>query len=263
MFRKLTSIVVLCLLVTGCMADHTSNVSSKSLTKLEKEQPAETFIPKTLHVVAIGDSLTKGVGDETNQGGYIGKLINQMDERKEIKDIVLNNYGIKGHKTSNLQKKLKENQVVNHLKKADLIFVTIGGNDLMNVVKKNIFSLDYGPFREGQKTYENNLKDIINTIRENNTEANIVLIGLYNPFKYMLPELSEIDTIISEWNTASQQIINHDGHSVFVSVEDIFTTTDEILLSDDQFHPNRKGYELIADRVLEELENEQVITAIP
>jgi lysophospholipase L1-like esterase len=66
----------------------------------------------------------------------------------------------------------------------------------------------------------------------------------------MLPELSEIDTIVEEWNQASNRMIMADGNAIFVPTEDLFATRSYgKLLYVDEFHPSETGYSLIADRV--------------
>lgn len=263
MLKKIVLTFISFVILTGCLQQQSSTLTTNSISLDTKGQPPSSFIPKTIKVVAIGDSLTEGIGDESNQGGYIGMLKEELEEENGIKEVELTNFGVKGHKTSNLQKKLKEQKVISSLKEADFVIMTIGGNDLMKVVRANLFSLDYEPFRLEQKNFEKNLKDIFTTIRKHNAKAEIVYIGLYNPFKHMLPELTEIDEIIFEWNMSTQQMLQKDKHSIYVSVEDIFISeSEEMLLSEDQFHPNSKGYSLIADRVLEKMKSESLFVDI-
>src|SRR5690625_298324 len=52
------------------------------------------FFNKELKIVAIGDSLTQGVGDITNQGGYVGILDQTINESNSI--VQFENYGKRG-----------------------------------------------------------------------------------------------------------------------------------------------------------------------
>ena len=239
-------------LLIGCSSEQSTKLASKTVSLVEKAEPSETFVPATIKLVGIGDSLTQGLGDESGRGGYFGMVKELLEQQDEIKEVLIDNYGVIGHKTSNLQNKLSEEDVIASLKEADIILMTIGGNDLMGVVRDHLFSLDFEPFREEQRHYENRMKDIFTKIRELNSSAHIVYIGLYNPFKYMLPELTEIDTIIDEWNRASQQIISKDGNAVFIKVDHLFSSVnDDTLLYKDKFHPNENGYSIIADQAFE------------
>ncbi|WP_299093146.1 SGNH/GDSL hydrolase family protein [uncultured Metabacillus sp.] len=257
MIRKLITLCLICLFLTSCVSEQSAKLESKPSSLTTKAQPAEEFIPKTIKVVGIGDSLTKGVGDESNSGGYVGMVTKKLEQQDDIKEVSIENYGVRGHKTSDLRRKLKDEKVIASIKDANIILMTIGGNDIMKVVRNNIFSLDFEPFRKEQKNYESRFKDIYTSLRKLNSSALIIYVGLYNPFKYMLPQLPEIDTIIKEWNTTTQEIMKNDDRAVFVSVEQIFSTeSDERLLYKDEFHPNEIGYSLIADRVYNTLKIE-------
>lgn len=259
MIQKIVTIIILSIVLMGCMSESISTLESKPVSLTPKEEPTDEFIPKSVNLVALGDSLTKGVGDETEQGGYVGRLTEKLEKEKGIKEVQVHNFGIRGHKAVNLQKTLKEQEVIHELKQADMIVLTIGGNDMMNVVRQNIFSLDFEPFREEQLNFEKRLTDIFTMIRGYNSDAPIIFVGLYNPFKFMLPNLTEIDLIIEEWNNASEQIITNDANGVFVPVEDIFSAQmDQKLLYKDEFHPNERGYTLMADRIFQVLTDEDV-----
>lgn len=260
MVPKLFAIIFLSLFVTGCMSDQTTELESKTVSLTKKAEPSEAFVPLTVKVVGIGDSLTKGVGDESENGGYVGIIEETLEQQENIKEVIVDNYGVRGHKATNLQKRLKEEEVVASIKDADIILMTIGGNDIMNVVRSNIFSLGFEPFRKEQENFESRLSDIFETIRIHNKTASIIYIGLYNPFKYMLPDLTEFDSVIEEWNMASNQMINNDPNAYFVPVEKIFSTkSDEKLLYEDQFHPNKRGYSLIADNVYKVMGDNEVV----
>lgn len=259
MLQKILIISILGFLLTGCINQPFSTLESKPVSLIEKKMPSEQFIPKTIKLVGVGDSLTKGVGDEAELGGYVGRITEMLEHQEDVKEVIVENYGVKGHKTTNLQKRLKDKKIIASLKDADMIVMTIGGNDIMGVVRQNIFSLDFKPFREEQKHYEQRLGDIFTTIRSYNPNAHIVFVGLYNPFKYMLPNLTEIDQIIDEWNSVSKQMITKDIKGVFVSVDDIFSAeVDSKLLYKDEFHPNGSGYSLIAGRVYDAITKAEV-----
>lgn len=259
MLRKMFILSIACLLfISGCASEQAAKLEKKPISITEKQQPSSEILPMSIKVVGLGDSLTKGVGDELNEGGYVGKLKEKLEQHKDISNVQVENYGVKGYKTSNLLKKLNDEEVLLSLKDADIILMTIGGNDVMNVVRKNIFSLNFAPFRKEQKNFENRFRQIFSEIREVNSTAYIVYVGMYNPFKFMLPELTEIDTIIEEWNQASQTILQEDHKSVFVPIADIFANeADEKLLYKDEFHPNNSGYSLIADKIYDVMYSDQ------
>lgn len=56
-----------------------------------KTPVTEEVIPKDIMYVALGDSLTEGVGDELNQQGYVGRLSDQMLGWEGVKYVEVEN----------------------------------------------------------------------------------------------------------------------------------------------------------------------------
>jgi lysophospholipase L1-like esterase len=221
--------------------------------ELKNALPA-SFFPKDLHIVAAGDSLTQGVGDSTNSGGYIPYLADQLEKEKTIKNANFENFGVRGNRTDQLLSRLENKNMQSSIQDADLIILTIGGNDLMKVVKENFSSLKLNYFTAEQKVFEELLQIIFSKIRNQNPEAPIILIGLYNPFYNWFADVKEMNQIVDEWNGKSQIIVDNDGNAYFVDIHDIFLNNEENLLYTDYFHPNDRGYQLIADRVYDILD---------
>lgn len=219
--------------------------------RIEKIDIPGDFIPKPLKIAALGDSLTEGVGASNEEGGYIHYLQNDLESLKGVKEVTFYNYGIRGHRSSQLLERIQEEEVKDHVSKADLIILTIGGNDVMKVVKDNFFDLNLDLFQEGKVSFEDNLNKIMKAVRHINPDAVILLIGLYNPFSQLFANIDEFNQILTDWNEAGQNVVAQYNNSYFVEIEDIFADAGIELLYEDLFHPNDKGYQLIADRVFE------------
>jgi lysophospholipase L1-like esterase len=213
-----------------------------------EEIPAD-FVPKEIRIISAGDSLTEGVGDSTETGGYLPYLRTLLEEEKGIKEVDFYNYGVKGIRTPQLLKRLQTEEMKEPLSTADLVILTIGGNDIMKVVKDNISNLQLSYFNKEREVYINNLIEIMNSIIRVNPEAYIVLVGVYNPFSEWFSDIKELDKIVSDWNEASQRVVSNYSNAYFVGIEDLFINPAESLLHTDNFHPNDKGYELIAERL--------------
>src|SRR5699024_3332607 len=129
-------------------------------------------------IVAIGDSLTQGVGDETEQGGYVGILDELLNQEEST--ISFTNLGRRGNRSDQLLERLEEEEEVEiELQNADLIFITIGANDLMKVVRENFMDLKLQDFVEERTNYAKRLQRIFNEVRMINPDAHIYLIGFY------------------------------------------------------------------------------------
>lgn len=212
------------------------------------------FTNNEVHVVSIGDSLTEGVGDTTDGGGYVGILDNTINQKKHV--VEFDNYGKRGNRSDQLLKRLDIPEISNSIKDADIVTITIGANDIMKILKENITDLSYADFNEERLNYEQRLIKIFDKINDLNPDANIYLIGFYNPFEQYFPDIKELGTIVKDWNTTGEKISREYENATFIPTIDLFEDSDTNLFADDNFHPNTLGYKRIAKRVLEYLQPE-------
>ncbi|USK53391.1 SGNH/GDSL hydrolase family protein [Cytobacillus solani] len=230
----------------------------KEVTLMIKEKVPEEFFPQDVKIVSVGDSLTQGVGDSTNRGGYVPYLEELLEKDKSINDALFDNFGIRGNRSDQLLKRIASSEVRDAVKEADYVIVTIGGNDVMKVVRENFSNLNLKAFSQQRKVYEKNLKEVLTTVRNDNPNSKIILVGLYNPFFKWFADIREINEIIGEWNQVSQDVLMKYRNTYFVGIADLFYDEGENLLHTDYFHPNDQGYELIANRIFEKI-NEEVL----
>jgi lysophospholipase L1-like esterase len=224
----------------------------KKEDKKKDEEVNETVI-EDIHIVGLGDSLTKGSGDKT-KSGYIHPVAQYIQEQSED-NVSLKNFGIHGLPSEKLVKKVDEEKVREHIENADHIFVTIGGNDILNIVEYNFFSLNMNLFQTGKQRYRKNMFVIVQTIRAMNPNANIYLIGMFNPFHNFFQDIKEIDGVIEEWNKTAELVAEINNNTVYIPIDDIFLEEgSEELFSNDKLHPNQKGYIKMANRVQEYLD---------
>lgn len=221
-----------------------------------KEEIPFDFIPKTYKVVSVGDSLTQGVGDSTKRGGYLPYLEELLEGEKGVKEAIFTNYGVSGNRTSQLLNRLKTKEIRSSIQEADIVIITTGGNDVMKVVKENFTTLDLSDFEKEMSRYESTLYSVIETIRKDNPKALIGLIGIYNPFYLYFSDVEEMEVVMDKWNSVSQTVLNNYENTLFIDIADIFRESEESLLYTDYFHPNDKGYELMANRVFAVLQDD-------
>lgn len=196
-------------------------------------------------IVALGDSLTRGTGDETGKG-YVGLLVDEMKEKTK-KSVQVTNLGINGQRSDQLRKQVQETEVQRQIQQADIVLVTIGANDLFRGGQglENFGKEEMGTI---ENKYLDNLKFILEQIRKNNRNANLFFIGLYNPF-IELDEGKEMSKVVRHWNYESAEVSAAIPKVVFVPTFDLFELQVNDYLYSDKFHPNSKGYRLIAERV--------------
>src|SRR5699024_3456097 len=78
-------------------------------------------------ITEIADSLTKGAGEEEDNGGYVGILEDTINKDNDLVEI--DNFGKRGNRTDQLIDRMEEPEVKESLEEADIILITIGAND--------------------------------------------------------------------------------------------------------------------------------------
>ncbi|WP_027409767.1 SGNH/GDSL hydrolase family protein [Anoxybacillus tepidamans] len=251
--KKWVMIYLISLLCVACSAAEAMNAVSTPFRQMglpNRLTIPNDFVPKDLNILAMGDSLTEGVGDGDHNGGYVSDVKEKLLSYKGIRSVNVTNLGKRGLRISQLNDMIRENEQA--VQEADVILITIGGNDVMKIVRSHLFDLTYSLFEKKQKVFAIKLHELIGTLRSLNPHATIVLIGLYNPFSSPLQAIPEIDKVIDFWNGGSKEVLRQYDHTVFVEIKDLFDNRDDLLYSD-QFHPNEQGYQLIAERVYQQL----------
>ncbi len=208
-----------------------------SINKVEKK--------KGLSIVTLGDSLTRGTGDETGKG-YVGILMDEIKEKSK-QDVQLTNLGIIGQRSNELMKQVQQAEVQRQIQTADLVLVTIGGNDLFRGGQA-LEDFNKEEIVEIEKKYLDNMKFIFQQIRSANNNATVFFIGLYNPFND-LEQGAEMSKVVRHWNYQSAEMSATFPKIVFVPTFDLFELQVNDYLYTDKFHPNTEGYRLIAERV--------------
>lgn len=220
----------------------------------EDSQHIEVENAKQLRYLALGDSLTDGVGDEYSQDGYVGRLADSLLAWDSISEVEVDNRGKRGRRSDQLLKLLKKGHYDEELQDAQLITMTMGGNDVMKIVKKDMFNLKRDAFDKELLAYEKRYRDIIDGIRKRNPTVPLILIGFYNPLSIVTNEVNEFDSIITEWNQVIERIASKDSNACYISVEDLFDSNEELVYHTDFFHPNAKGYDKMTERIISEME---------
>jgi lysophospholipase L1-like esterase len=240
------------------------------------EQPIPTkteIFPKgEISIVALGDSLTKGTGDLSGDGGYVGKSEKKLEALWK-KPVHVFNQAINGWRADSLLNSLDERNIQNLLLQADIIMLTIGGNDLnqaannpINLSDTNVQAtpteskapdttpdLNYTEIKKNLPAVEEKLTKILTKLAELNPKAKIVYVGLYNPY-YAQDITKEGTAILQDWNLKASQVANSYNNMVVVPTFDLFQFDIKKYLYLDEFHPNELGYERIADRVVQALQ---------
>lgn len=231
----------------------------------------EVTEPSRFHYVALGDSLTQGVGDSTGQGGFV-PLLSQSLTNEYGYELTTDNYGVSGNTSQQILKRMKEDpEIGTSLKNAQLMTLTVGGNDLRKIILDNILELEVDTFDQPQEDYSQRLEEIITLARKDNPDLPIYVLGIYNPFYINFPEMTEMQIIVDNWNQTTEETVSELDRVYFVPINDLLylgidgqggiseedssevQETNNLLYEEDHFHPNNTGYEIMKEAVMEKI----------
>ena len=200
--------------------------------------------------LVLGDSIAYGSGVSNSTQACYGRIVADTNGYDYA------NHAIPGHTTTNLINRLKEDVVIADLEKADIISISIGGNDflmsnLIDLMFDSIVLGDHSDFDEIADGFYANLCEIIDIINSHNPDAVILMQTLYNPQSGYLraPYQQGADRI----NSAIERY-NAENPDEIVIVDVGSALGDDMAnYADDEIHPSAKGNEIIADVILEKL----------
>ncbi|KRM11546.1 SGNH/GDSL hydrolase family protein [Paucilactobacillus suebicus] len=182
---------------------------------------------KSVNLVAMGDSLTQGVGDQDKNGGYVG-IIKPEIEKKYNTTVHASNFGVAGDRSDQILSRLnKEKNFQNKLKSADVIVMTVGGNDLLQSLQKNLFLTSKTKFTknmsEASQKYSTKLDKLFKTVRKYNPNAPIFLFSVYNPFYVYFANVNTITQSVVAWNSDTQKALSNYGPAYFVNINNLMS----------------------------------------
>lgn len=201
---------------------------------------------ETIQYVALGDSLSVGVGAPFGNG--FADYYRTLAEERLGRSVILTNRGVNGAKVREICDCMKtDTSIQSDIREASLITITAGGNDMLQAANNFFDKGDKRLLKRTIKSCKATYKEMIQLIRKYKQGISepylIRIVNLYNP----IPEFSE--TIF--WVQLYNKMLGKFEDST-LSVADIysaFLNQEEHVLYNDRVHPNAEGYRLMAERV--------------
>ena len=213
-----------------------------------------------LKLVALGDSITFGSGLESGSQPFPNLIGNGFI------DLEVENLGVPGATSTDLKSGLAG--VAEELQSADVVTLTIGGNDLLqnetiqgilasqsiNLTPQELLALG----NNIATTFTQNLGEIIYGIRQQ-TDAPIVLYTIYNPFGPTEVEPYKSvhgfgENILGIINTAIKSIGAQQG-LLIADAYTAFAGNQSNLMLPNDVHPNTDGHQVLAGLANQKLLN--------
>lgn len=209
------------------------------------------FKTNRLNYIALGDSLAEGMNPYGEVGySYTDYLADSLKE-KDLLSYYTKKYTKSGYTTQNLIAEITTN---NHLKKdlreSDLVTVSIGANDFLKSFR--IENLDVNNILELKPKITSIFPNIEKSIEEirKYAKGDIIIVGYYNPIPFLFNTSgNDLDKLFAYVDDAYQKIADH-YNCTYISFYQIFKNNTSFLPNPMDIHPNLKGYEKIAEEIL-------------
>lgn len=201
---------------------------------------------EAIRYLAFGDSLTVGYGAAPGLG-FVPLYARALGAAVG-REVSISNTGMNGATTHNLLENMRTDPDIHaHIRNADIMSITAGGNDLIQAALPFVFEGDANILKSALQSYEANYRFMLETIRDiegsGDNPMPIILVGLYNP----LPLMKEASVWVRKFN---EYLHNLSGPNVcVVDVYDMFLGRERELLYSDHIHPNARGYAVMAEQI--------------
>ncbi|MBR5424035.1 MAG: hypothetical protein IK108_08505 [Clostridia bacterium] len=209
-----------------------------------REKKAKTYL-------VLGDSIGVGAGIKNPEEANYGRIVANTNGFSYFNDAV------NGHTSAKLLARLDEPDVLEHVMGADIISISIGGNDFLKgnlpvLAAKGLVG-NYDAVDAVVDTVRENFSAAIGKIREVNPRAVILMQTLYNPIENVpiiggvyAEGIARLNAVFTDYAA------DHPDEIEIVDVAAAFSGKSG-LIAPDTIHPNGKGNLVIAKAVQEKL----------
>ena len=284
----LTGLLAVTAVITYVTVPDTDETVVEKETQAEETGMIESVTASSLtgrqdvHVTVLGDSIAKGYSDDENVviEPYSSLAMKQMAAKEDFQ-YEITNYARNGLDSEGMNDKiLSDEEVCDSVNRSDIIFVTVGSNDLLNECKsavQEILDTDTKFKSAGEalkvlresvagnpllvlkiietleqwdyQVFEANWIEMMNRISAMKKEdAWIMVTNIYNPVANLnVPSTMDrgVENVIRNMN----QIIEKYAEEYDYQVADIFSSEVCAHVQPDGLHPDQTGQQIIADQI--------------
>jgi len=233
--------------------------------------------PQPLCLSVLGDSIASGYGLENIEDSY--SVLIAKEKRYN-----LSNCAVPGHTTGDLLRVVCNEEVAREgIAKADLVIISIGGNDIIRVLQyadtNTLLSIlsngvNAPVIKEAAAKAKEQLLFSCMEIRDLNPDVPIILQSLYNPlyanntYKAFAPTAEKLVPLFEDmFSYVNDELGNIYTADVYEAFDNYYKKTGSYdVIQPDGIHPSKKGHQLIAQVLLDkinELEADGVIPTKP
>ncbi|KEP87566.1 lysophospholipase [Oenococcus oeni IOEB_0501] len=172
----------------------------------------------------MGDSLTYGVGDTAGKHGYTGRVMKLLKKTYPQYKFSSYDFGKPGDRSDQILKRINQSSEQQRLlKKADLVIMTVGGNDLRQELLKNVdtksaSSLTSSVKRSSAK-YETSLKNLLKRVAVlRKSKSSLFIFGNYNPTFVNMASRKDINQDVKLYNAINKKLVKQQTNGYYISI---------------------------------------------
>ena len=204
---------------------------------------------EALNYVVLGDSIGWGAGVLNSDEACFGKIV------ADTAGFNFKNDAVNGYRTADLIKHLGKDKIKADVAAADIISISIGGNDFLRGDMAQLIEEankgDYSRFDSIADEFYKNFCTIIKTIKEINPDAVILMQTLYNPGADSIKAVYQQGA--DRLNAGYRKYLADNPKAYeLLEVADAFVGHPEYVAAD-YIHPSAQGNVVIAGIVLNKL----------
>jgi acyl-CoA thioesterase I len=248
-------VLVLCLLTLGCTSPAPDAAPAVSATPATSGSAvAAEPVGPVLRYVALGDSLTSGMGGDPSYADFYRRGLQRRTER----DVKLTNLGYPGWTSAQLLDALRHDKAFRTaIGEADVVTWDIGANDIIHAAVRSMSGDCGGPddlrcVRQAVQRFTMNWDEIIDELvaLRRGPDVTLLTFDLYTP---LIPPNARTAKILRQLDTMNATITASEGRDgvQVAPVSQTYAGSPGDLLDDDGLHPSRTGHRLIARLLLE------------
>ncbi|MEC3884041.1 cell wall-binding repeat-containing protein [Halobacillus sp. HZG1] len=205
---------------------------------------------KDWNYVALGDSLAFGIQSDNTAGlGYADFVAEDLENIYRLGSFT-KDFAVPGLTSEGLLTQLQnDTETQAAVRNADLITLSVGANDFLEVLRNNPEDLQNPEFvKDKLEGVRDNYIGIMGAIHTLNPEAKVVVMGYYNPFyAYPAEQQAVFVQLMKSLNQIIETIATQSGSSYVPTFDAIAENYSEYLPNPENVHPGQEGYRRIAE----------------
>jgi lysophospholipase L1-like esterase len=194
--------------------------------------------PAAVSYLAIGDSLTEGIGANSPQQHFVAQLFRYLRHSDHCH---FRNWGISGMTSTELLQLVQHSAFQRLLPRLTHLTVTTGGCDFIELFEKG--KLTVGEILKSSRMVQSNVRQILSVIRRQNPRLTVYLLGFYIPLPAYELGIEQAKIFVQMLNRAYSGLCKRfrvnmvDPYPSFLNRKEYFA---------DEVHPNQMGYDELA-----------------